>query len=846
MQGEEELTESVGIVDVGLSVVVCRDSEDSLLTTVLNVVKVVEGSVVTVDKESELEAGCEMKSDTEAELDVASAVDVEAAVEASDVLASVGNFSTKLVGYAVLEERETELAEAAVDAADVLRCVFGKLELIAAAVLEAGFAVDSEGTAEDAAEEAAEFAPEAAEIVAFVLSASFELEDSMELIGAVSVEADSVVDAEAAVEASGVLTRVWNFSFKLVGYTVLDERETGVAEDASDSTGMLSYVLGKLERTTEAVLEAGFSDDGEEAAEEAAEITAEVATEMAAEVDPDDAAKFAVEAGGGILACVLSAPFELEDSMKLIGAVAVETDSVVDARAAVEASGVLTRVGNLCFKLVGYAVPEERELKLAEAAEEAAGILSGGFGKFELIAAAVLEEGFSDDDEKAAEKAAEINAEVATEMAAEVGPDDAAGFAVEAAGGKLACVLSTSFELEDSMKLIGAVSVETDSVVDAEAGVEASGVLTRVGNLSFKLVGYAVPEEEETEPAEDAVDVAGMLDCEFGKLGLIAEAVLAAGFMVETEDAAEDAAEVAVESAGGKLACVLSASLKLAYPLGPMSVIAVEKDSVVDDEAAVEASIVLARVGNLSFKLVGYAVPEERETELAEDAVDVAGMLDWFTVDGEDAAEEAAEEAAEVAPEAAEILACVLSAWFELEDPMKLIGAVSVEADSVVDAGPAVEASGVLARVGNLSLKLVRYAVPEERETGLTEAAVDAADMLDCVLGKSERTTEAVLGAGFSDDGEEAAEEAAEISAEVSTDMAAEVDPGDAAEVALESAAGILACVLSNLLKLVYSAELMSAIAVVVDAEATVEAFDLLTRVRNLSFKLVWYAVAEE
>ncbi|KAG6050329.1 hypothetical protein E4U17_006525 [Claviceps sp. LM77 group G4] len=384
MQGEEDVTELVGVVEVGLSVVVCRDSEDSLLTTVLKVVKVVEEYVVTVDEESGLEAGCEMKSDTDAELDVASAVDVEAIVEASDVLASVGNFSTKLVGYAVLEERETELAEAAVDAADVLRCVFDKLELIAAAVLEAGFAVDSEGTAEDAAEEAAEFAPDAAEIGAFVLSASFELEDSMKLMGAVSLEADSIVDAEAAVEASAVLTH---------------------------AAGMLSYVLGKLERTTEAVLEAGFSDDGEEAAEEAAEITAEVATEMAAEVAPDDAAEFAVEAAGGEVACVLSASFELEDPMRLIGTVAVEKVSIVDAKAVVVASGVLNH---------------------------AAGMLSYVLGKLERTTEAVLEAGFSDDGEEAAEEAAEITAEVATEMAAEVAPDNAAEFAVEAGGGEVA------------------------------------------------------------------------------------------------------------------------------------------------------------------------------------------------------------------------------------------------------------------------------------------------------------------------------------------------------------------------------------------------------------------------
>ncbi|KAG6030238.1 hypothetical protein E4U19_000516 [Claviceps sp. Clav32 group G5] len=228
-------------------------------------------------------------------------------------------------------------------------------------------------------------------------------------------------------------------------------------------------------------------------------------------------------------------------------------------------------------------------------------------GKLGLIAEAVLEAGFTVDGKDAAEEAAEFAPE-----AAEI----------------VVFVLSASFELEDSMKLIGAVAVETDSVVDARAAVEASGVLTRVGNLCFKLVGYAVPEERELELAEAAVEAAGILSGEFGKFELIAATVLEAELPIEAKDIGEIATEVAVEAAGGKLACVLSASLKLAYPLGPMSVIAVEKDSVVDAEAAVEASSVLARVGNLSFKLVGYAVPEERETELAEDAVDVAGMLD--------------------------------------------------------------------------------------------------------------------------------------------------------------------------------------------------------------------------
>ncbi|KAG6050328.1 hypothetical protein E4U17_006524 [Claviceps sp. LM77 group G4] len=833
-----------------------------------------------------------------------SVVDAGAAVEASAVLTRVGNLCLKLVGYTVTEERELELAEAAVEAAGMLDCELGKLGLIAEAVLEEGFeeaaedaaefavkaaggevacvlsasfelgdsmkligavavetdsVVDAEAAVEasgliaealleagftvdgeDAAEEAAEFAPEAAEIVAFVLSASFELKDSMKLIGAVSVETDSVVDAGAAVEASAVLTRVGNLCLKLVGYTVTEERELELAEAAVEAAGMLDCELGKLGLIAEAVLEEGF--------EEAAE----------------DAAEFAVKSAGGEVACVLSASFELGDSMKLIGAVAVETDSVVDAEAAVEASAVLTRVGNLCLKLVRYAVPEERELELAEVAIEAAGILSGRLGKFELIAAAVLEAEFPIE--------AEDIGEIATEVAAEV--------AVETADGIRDCVLSASFELEDSMKLIGAVGVETISVVDAEAAVEASGVLTRVGNLSFKLVGYAVTEEEETEPAVDAVDAAGMLDCEFGKFGLIAEAVLEAGFTVGGEDAADDAAEeaaeVAVESADGILACVLSASPKLEYPLEPMPVIAVEKDSVVDAEAAVEAFGVLTRVGNFCFKLLGYAVPEDREIKLSADAVDAAGMLDCefgkfgliaeavleagFTVGGEDAADNAAEETAEVAPEAAEILACVLSPSFELEDPMKLIGAVSVEADLVVDAGTAVEASGVLARVGNLSFKLVGYAVPEDRETKLSAEAVDAAGMLDCEFDKLELIAEAVLETGLAVDAEIAAEVPGEaamdaggmlasvvgISIELKYSFALEGTEDDADAEDAPKAAGILACVLSTSLKLVYAVELMSAIAVVVEAEAAVESSHVLARVGNLSFKLVGYAVPEE
>ncbi|KAG6241413.1 hypothetical protein E4U23_007218, partial [Claviceps purpurea] len=128
------------------------------------VVKVVDESVLTVDEESGLEAGREMKSDTEAELDGASAVDVKADVKPAE---DTGwNLSFKLVWYAVLDERELELAGGGKDVAGMLSCVLGEFELIAAAVLEAEFAVD----------------------------------------------------AEAAVEASGVLlTRDRNLSFKLVG-----------------------------------------------------------------------------------------------------------------------------------------------------------------------------------------------------------------------------------------------------------------------------------------------------------------------------------------------------------------------------------------------------------------------------------------------------------------------------------------------------------------------------------------------------------------------------------------------------------------------------------------------------
>lgn len=57
MHDEEDVSVLVGVVDVGLSVVVWRDSEDSLFTTVEKVVKVVDKSVLTVDEESGLEAG---------------------------------------------------------------------------------------------------------------------------------------------------------------------------------------------------------------------------------------------------------------------------------------------------------------------------------------------------------------------------------------------------------------------------------------------------------------------------------------------------------------------------------------------------------------------------------------------------------------------------------------------------------------------------------------------------------------------------------------------------------------------------------------------------------------------
>ncbi|KAG6097596.1 hypothetical protein E4U31_005036, partial [Claviceps sp. LM219 group G6] len=374
-----------------------------------------------------------MKSDTEAELDVASAIDVE-----------------------------TELSEAAVDAADMLDCVLSELELIAAAVLEAGFTVDTEDTAEDAAKVATEVAPEAAEILACVLSASFELGDPMKLIGAVADDTDSVIDAEGAVEASGVLTRVGNLSFKLVGYAVPEERETELAEAAVDGAGMLDCVLGKLALETAAVLEAGLAVDGadaaDDAAEDAAKTTAEVATEIAAEVAPEVAAEVTVEASGG----------------------------------------------NLSFKLVGYAAPEERETGLAKAAVDAAGRLDCVLGKLALETAAMLEAEFAVDGEDAAEDAAEVVAEVAVEA--------------------------------------GSVSA-----VGAEAAVEVSDVLARVWNFSFKLVGYAVPEERETELAKAAVDAAGMLDCVLDKLALTTAAVLEAGFAVDGEDAAGDVAEDATE-----------------------------------------------------------------------------------------------------------------------------------------------------------------------------------------------------------------------------------------------------------------------------------------------------------
>ncbi|KAG6294679.1 hypothetical protein E4U09_002542 [Claviceps aff. purpurea] len=553
-----------------------------------------------------------------------------------------------------------------------------------------------------------------------------EVRESFEVEVEASLQGILVVDPT---EASG------NLSFKVVWYAVLDERELELAGGGIDVTGMLSCVLGEFELIAAAVLEAGFA------------------------VDAEDAAEDAVEAAG-ILACVLSASPKVVGPVELMSAVAVEKVAVVDAEAAVEASGVLlTRDRNLCFKLVGYAVLEERELKLAGDGIDAAGMLSCVLAKFELIAAAVLETGFAVDAEVAAEDATEDAAEVAAE-----------------AGGMLDCVLSVSPKVVGPVELMSAVAVEKVSVI---AAVEASGVLlTRDRNLSFKLVGYAVLEGREgeldlAEDAVDSVDAAGTLDCELDKLELIDAAMLEAGFAVDAEDAAEDAAEVAVEAAG-ILACVLRASPKLVGPVELMSAIAVEKVSVVDAEAAVESSGVLTRVGNLSFKLVGYAVLEERERELdlaedAVDAIDAAGMLDCesgklelidaamleagFAVD----AEFTAEVPAEVAPEAADITACVLSASLELEDSIKLIGAVSVETVSVVDPEASVEASGVLTRVGNLSFKLVGYAMLEEGELELAEYAVDAAGMLDCELGKLELIDAAVLEAKSSDNRAEAA-----------------------------------------------------------------------------------------
>ncbi|KAG5957517.1 hypothetical protein E4U58_005919 [Claviceps cyperi] len=557
-----------------------------------------------------------------------------------------------------------------------------------------------------------------------------------------------------------------------------------------------------LELIAEPVLEAGLERDAEAATEVAPEVAAEVSLEAAE-----------------ILDCVLSASLGIGDPMELIVAVAVETDSVVDAETAVEASDVPTRVGNLSFKLVGYAVPEERETELPEVAVDAAGKLDCELGEFALKTAAVLEEGFAVDGEYAADDAAEGAAEEAAEETTEV----AADVSLEAAE-ILACVLSASLEIGDPMELIGAVSVKTDSIVDTETSVEASDVPTRVGNLSFKLVGYAVPEERETELAKDAGDAAVMLGCEIGKLELTTPTIL------DAEDTAEVAPEVAAEvslEAAEILDCVLSASLGIGDPMELIGAVAVETDSVVDAETAVEASDVPTRVasdvptrvGNLSFKLVGYAVPEERGLELAEEAIDTAGMLDCelgefalktaavleegFAVDGEYAADDAAEGAAEVFLEAAEILACVLSTSLGIGDPMELIVAVAVETDSVVDAETAVEASDVPTRVGNLSFKLVGYAVPEERETELPEAAVDAAGKLDCELGVLELTIAAVLEAEFSDNGEEAAmlvrvlgapfllDDPFELSAAAVSDTGSEVDTEESVE-ASDIDAGVL------------------------------------------------------
>ncbi|KAG6284646.1 hypothetical protein E4U45_000863 [Claviceps purpurea] len=358
-----------------------------------------------------LEAGfavdAEDAAEDAAEVAVEAAVAVEkvsviAAVEASGVLLTRDrNLSFKLVGYAVLDERELELAGGGIDAAGMLSCVLGKFELIAAAVLEAGFAID----AEDAAEDEAEVTVEAAGILACVLSASPKLVGPVELISAIAVEKVSVVDAEAAVEASGVLlTRDRNLSLKLVGYAVLEERELELAEDAADTAeaaGMLDHELDKLELIAAAVLEAGFAVE----AEDDAEVSAEVA----------------VKAG-----------------------VAVEKIAVVDAEAAVEASGVLlTRDRNLSFKLVGYAVLEEIELELARDGIDAAGMLSCVLGKFELIAAAVLEAGFAIDAEDAAEDEAEV--------------------VVEAAG-ILACVLSASPKLKPPVCCLHEIGISPSSL----------------------------------------------------------------------------------------------------------------------------------------------------------------------------------------------------------------------------------------------------------------------------------------------------------------------------------------------------------------------------------------------
>ncbi|KAG5935930.1 hypothetical protein E4U59_005274 [Claviceps monticola] len=168
-------------------------------------------------------------------------------------------------------------------------------------------------------------------------------------------------------------------------------------------------------------------------------------------------------------------------------------------------------------------------------ASDAAGMLCCVLGKLELLAVAVLETGEVDEEAVDTLKLPtnlEVGNGIDAELVCTSGLETRMGLE-EAPGIEVGVVCEPR-----AVELLAAAVLEAGFAVDAEDAAEVAveaGVLTRVGNLSFKLVWYAVLDERELELAGDGIDAAGMLCCVLGKLELLAVAVLEAGFAVDEE-----------------------------------------------------------------------------------------------------------------------------------------------------------------------------------------------------------------------------------------------------------------------------------------------------------------------